>query len=490
MKSCFFIFAILLIMAFSTNAQNYNSPDSLITKIKAIGAMTDETARKQETDSLWNWLKAHDQIPCTLEDTAVFLYRGEASQVTWAGDMTGWQVKNETYGGKNPGESTIWYLRKVFPADARLDYKIVRNSNEWLLDPDNPHQQLSGFGWNSELRMPEWTPSPYTSAGDDVQKGTLSDNVQIESDALNYTLQYRVYLPHGYSDAQNYPVVYVADGQEYAHPDMGGMIQVLDNLIHQELIEPVIAVFMDPRQPDNLSNNRRAGQYTCNPDFVKFAANELVPAIDAQYATLKDPQKRCILGTSYGGNNAGYFGAMRPDVFGLIAPQSPAFFDETLNLYKNKAKMPLSIFMTTGVIHDTQYQARQMKGILTEKNYDFGYIEVNEGHSWGNWCALVDDILLFFFETGNASGMEIPSGKRNFQVFPTRLSPGEALRVKKNTQSCQLAVYNLQGKLIRRQILPKSASVAWQVPLDLNPGIFLLQLRNQSHFETFKLFIH
>ena len=35
---------------------------------------------------------------------------------------------------------------------------------------------------------------PYTAIAD----GTLTDNIRISSDALDYDLQYRVYLPEGF----------------------------------------------------------------------------------------------------------------------------------------------------------------------------------------------------------------------------------------------------------------------------------------------------
>jgi enterochelin esterase family protein len=53
--------------------------------------------------------------------------------------------------------------------------------------------------------------------------------------------------------------------------------------------------------------------------------------------------------------------------------------------------------MTTGVIYDTQKQALEMKRILEVNKVDFVYREVNEGHSWGNWRALLGDMLRYFF---------------------------------------------------------------------------------------------
>ena len=35
--------------------------------------------------------------------------------------------------------------------------------------------------------------------------------------------------------------------------------------------------------------------------------------------------------------------------------------------------------------------------ILDDKGYEYRTLTVNEGHSWGNWRALLDDVLLAFW---------------------------------------------------------------------------------------------
>jgi enterochelin esterase-like enzyme len=55
------------------------------------------------------------------------------------------------------------------------------------------------------------------------------------------------------------------------------------------------------------------------------------------------------------------------------------------------------VFITTCVINDTESYANQLEQILISKNVAYQYIKVNEGHSWGNWSALLDDILLYFY---------------------------------------------------------------------------------------------
>ena len=85
--------------------------------------------------------------------------------------------------------------------------------------------------------------------------GSLSDNQIISSEALGYDLQYRVYLPAGYDELSDLPVLFVTDGQWYI--DRGNVPGVMDELIERGAIEPAIAVFVDNRDPHDLNVNRR-----------------------------------------------------------------------------------------------------------------------------------------------------------------------------------------------------------------------------------------
>jgi enterochelin esterase-like enzyme len=368
---------------------------SELTKIAAIKSEED---RELSLTELWDTLKSRNQIPFVFGDSVAFLYKGDANTVSWAGDFNGWNPGASGYQGTKVGLSNVWIAEQKFPGDARLDYKIVVNSN-WILDPANSYTQMSGFGPNSELRMPDWVYPQETILPAGATRGTLSNNFTIVSSAsnLNYTVQYKVYTPYGYNDLSDLPVIYVTDGHEYADDAKGSMILVLDNLIFSGQINPVIAVFIDPRNPTNLSQNRRMEEYRANSKFANFVADELVPVIDANYKTNTNADSRAILGTSLGGWNSAYFGFARNDKFHLIGIHSPAFDEAIIQNYSNAALMPLKIYMSTGVIYDTQNQARSMKTVMENKAYPLLYKEVNEGHSWGNWRALIDEPLIYFF---------------------------------------------------------------------------------------------
>lgn len=360
--------------------------------------LEDELTRDLKIGNLWNSLKGHHQIPFVMNDTVAFLYKGDANQVNWAGDFNGWNPQYSGFQGQKLGLSNVWMVQAVFPHDARLDYKIVKDG-AWILDPANSFIQYSGFGPNSELRMPGWVFPQETVLADGVSRGTLSGNHLIFSSVqnLSYDVQYKVYTPFGYESLENLPVIFVTDGHEYAGDDYGAMVIVLDNLIHSGIIRPVIAVFIDPRQPSNTSINRRETEYRSNIRFANFVADELVHVIDSAFKTDTSPRHRAIIGTSYGGWNSAYFGLVRHDKFQLIAMHSPAFDGSILNAYNDSSLLPLKIFMSTGVIFDTQAGASTLKQILDAKGYPNLYKEVNEGHSWGNWRALMDEPLIYFF---------------------------------------------------------------------------------------------
>ena len=229
--------------------------------------------------------------------------------------------------------------------------------------------------------------------------GNLSNNQIIESTILNYKLQYRVYVPEGYETLENLPVLYVTDGQWYIAS--GEVPRVLDQLIAEGKMEPTIAVFVDNRDPDNLSHNRRNRQFFCNPRYAEFYTDELIPAIDKRYKTRAERTSRVILGLSFGGLNSACFGLRAHTAFEGIAMQSPATHTVPylFKAYQDSTRLPLKIFLSSGDRDDNEERTRRFKSILEDKGYEMSYIEVPHGHNWANWKPLIDDVLLYFFGT-------------------------------------------------------------------------------------------
>lgn len=369
------------------------SPDAMRGKIASVAS---DTAR---FDVLWDSLKSGGAIPYVANDEVLFLYRGQADTVRFVGDWDRWGQESPQLSYAEKLADGVFALARKFPAKARLDYKVIVDG-DWILDPANPHVQMSGLGPNSELRMGEWTSDPVTEIRPNVPKGTLSEIKFIDSQELGYRVSYQVYTP-----AAAYPgpyrVAYITDGQQYSDAEMGNLPTVLDNLTADGRIQATMAVFIDPRDPET-GHNRRRPEYVLHPPFQAFIDTELIPAVDAAYPTVATPQGRAIIGTSLGGLNATYTAITLPHRFANIGMHSPAYryndaIDEIYALAEGHDFKGQVLVMTTGTIFDTEEGARQMRDLLMKKNADLTYIEVPEGHSWGNWEALLDEMFVRFW---------------------------------------------------------------------------------------------
>ena len=229
-------------------------------------------------------------------------------------------------------------------------------------------------------------------------KGTLSDNIRITSKVLAYDLHYRVYTPEHLTEKDKLPTIYITDGHNYIKG--GKMVKALDKAIKKGEIKPVIAVFVDPRDPDNSKNNRRRQQFFCNEDYVNFFTTELLPSVDQNYPTSPLREDRVILGVSFGGFNSGCFGLMATSFFSGVAMNSPAhtkFVEFLESQYRRVDKKDLKIYMSVGNHYDNRAAVSSFKSLLLEKGYDLTYEQNHHGHNWKNWKPLLPDVLRTFF---------------------------------------------------------------------------------------------
>lgn len=225
----------------------------------------------------------------------------------------------------------------------------------------------------------------------------LSDNIRIASKHLTYQLQYRVYLPPNYHNLREISVVYLTDGQSYIHN--GEFHLVMDRLIKNNKIEPIIAVFIDPRDPEDYSMNRRNYEFFCNGRYIDFVNNELIKEIEQNYNVSKDPHKRVMMGLSFGGLNAGCFGLLSHHTFRNIVMQSPAMhpIPNLLETYRESPPPPLNVYISTGTINDGEKQTQRFKRMLKQTGHKVRYKSTRQGHNWRNWRPMLDNILLYYF---------------------------------------------------------------------------------------------
>ena len=345
-------------------------------------------------EPFWNAVVATGQMPLIFGDRlAVFLYRGRGGSVNWKGGFT---IPYE-----RQGQTDLWVLRREFEPDARLDYRIEIDGWDTFLDPLNPLVQPGGFGVNSAMRMPGYVFPEFSLPRQDIQHGALSPNRWFWSGNLGYDVNYRVYTPAGYEQKKHLPVLYAVDGQDYANPDFGAMVNTLDNLIADKKIRPIMAVFINPSDPITGENRRWREMVSDSPEecrFCKYLTEELVPKIDAEFKTDATPGGRAIIGFSLGGHFTSKIGLLYSDVFHLIGIQAPYFLGHEWipEQYERAERLPIKVFLSHGV-YDAGADSLRLRDLLLKKDYPVLYVETHDGHSWGNIRGVLDQLLIYFF---------------------------------------------------------------------------------------------
>ena len=164
-----------------------------------------------------------------------------------------------------------------------------------------------------------------------------------------------VYLPSEYAahPEKQYPVLYLlhgSGGDETAWTDYGRAQQILDNMIADSVIQPLIVVmpngninldaaqgespWMD-KKPSANNVSSMAGKYE------KSFRKEIVGYVDKHYRTLPDKEHRAIAGLSLGGLHTVYISLNNPDLFnyvGLFSAQTSNMLDDRKLLMINRAQ--------------------------------------------------------------------------------------------------------------------------------------------------------
>jgi enterochelin esterase family protein len=377
-----------------------------------ILATNDLSEKQKLADSL---LATNKNFPFIEDDTTVvFLYQGDADSVAVLGDMGNWVDKFPM----NRIEGTnLFYLRQNYPSDARLEYWLVFGKDEFpATDPLNPFKTLNGFGEISELAMPHYNRHQYFDGYKFGKKGELGlvTKYSLPEGILPYKHNVHVYIPPEYSSKnKNYPTVYFQDGIDYI--EFAQTPVVINNLIKDNLIEPVIAVFVTPPNRHIPEVPNRMTEYGMNDNYVKFFSDELVSWVDSNFRTNDNSQSRLVVGDSFGGLISTYIAFSRPNVFGLAYSQSGYHSfqnDRLIKKISEAEKKNIKLYIDTGIYErkvgatflpkeegDFLLGNRRLKAVLDEKNYEFVYKEYNEGHTWGNWRRHLIDALIHFFGT-------------------------------------------------------------------------------------------
>lgn len=303
-------------------------------------------------------------------------------------------------------KDSVWEFTTSAPLASQLySYNFIVDGVR-VLDPSNVYMNRDVTNVTN-IFIIGGTPGDLYNVNN-VPHGTVS-RTWYNSPTLGMKRRLTVYTPAGYEDSQKqrYPVLYLLHGMggdEEAWIALGRASQVLDNLIAQGKIKPMIVVMpngnaaqeaapgessLGLQQPTTQLPKTMEGSFEkAFPDIVKY--------IDTHYRTIAQKSSRAICGLSMGGFHSKFISAEYPDLFDYVGLFSAAIMpngNAKCEIYENQdAKLKIQFakklkLYWIGIGNaDFLYKTNtDYRKYLTDHNYPFTYFETGEGHIWKNW---------------------------------------------------------------------------------------------------------
>lgn len=314
-------------------------------------------------------------------------------------------------------DTDIWAKTYRFADDARFFYRFsVNDANfpfegdagmkypeKYQIDPLNPNNWRKQF---SVVELPNAPPMGLSRPQQGIVKGATVKLVpDMKSEILGNTRRIFVYKPPGYdAKAKPYPVLFFGASYLSTVP----LPVILDNLIAQKKIPPVVAALFD--FPDQATLDR---EQECNPQFDEFLVQELIPRIRADFRVTRDPAKTIIGGASMGGLSAACAAIRHPQIFGNVLSQSGSYWwapagdaedDWFSREVAGRPRLPVRFYLSIGRFESGAafldgrisilHANRHLRDVLRAKGNTVFYREINAGHEPYNWQVTLPDGLI------------------------------------------------------------------------------------------------
>lgn len=264
-----------------------------------------------------------------------------------------------------------------------------------------------------------------------------------------------VYTPPSYDadTAARYPVLYLlhgSGGDEDAWQEMGRVARILDNMIAQGKVQPLIVVMPNgnveleaaPGEGTDKSVQPSASNMASMLGEMEYTfVGDVVAYTDSNYRTIADRQHRAIAGLSLGGLHTLFTAVNNPETFDYIA----LFSAQTTNALSNKrigllssiketiagnkllqglsgkmtgidgkyldiyrdfddkldnlfAAKPAMFYIAYGTDDFVKKLNTDLCSKLDKKGYAYTLHETEGGHTWMNWRHYLIDILPRIFK--------------------------------------------------------------------------------------------
>jgi enterochelin esterase-like enzyme len=425
MRFCFASVALCLCII---SARAETSPPPQSPRLGSLLAALDQND-KLALDAFWKEIETRhspliEDIPGQSHDALyTFLYHADPEtdvvNARLGEDFPG-HTKNYMDTFQRLGTSNVWYTSYVLPKSSRIVYRIrvpqglhpsPQSLVSWTVDgiryehfydPLNPRVFPDAYAPLSYCVGPEATPIPFLEKQLGVSSGSLK-RFDVMSQILGGKRAVTMYTPAGYTNSSRpRGFLLVFDAEDYINTVL--MPTMLDNMIAQSLIPPVIVAFVHTPETRNED-------LPPNAKFQNFIGSELMPWIGEKYRISKNPKLNVVAGASFGGLAAAYTAFMHPDVFGNVLSQSGSFWWSPTYLkdsapspnagwmVKQIAESPLKpirFYITAGSWESPGMLSsnRIMHSVLMGKGNKVEYTEVANGHNFANFQQTLPDGLI------------------------------------------------------------------------------------------------
>ena len=292
--------------------------------------------------------------------------------------------------------------------------KIVGDANGWYGISD---QDAVTF-INCTTMAEEYTPCAVCAENIAVPKGTVTSADIVSEIYPKSKHHYSVYTPADYDQEKEYPLIVFLDGSLYMAPPVNAC-NVMDNLIAQGKIPAMIGVFLDAGDNgDGMpiyggafygAQSNRSKEYDSVDDlFARFLDEEFLPQALAGHKVSADPEKRCIVGMSSGGNAAFNVVWHHTHSFRKCITHVGSFVNirgghQNASRIRRNPKKPIRIWLHDGendlniVYGDWRLGAKTMASALEYKGYDYKFTFGSGGHSFMHASAIIDEQLIWIW---------------------------------------------------------------------------------------------
>jgi enterochelin esterase family protein len=314
------------------------------------------------------------------------LYAPRATEVTVSGEF---EVGAPAHKLTKDAQG-IWSVTVGPFAPEIYEYDFIVDGVQ-MLDPRNPVVKYNRgpAAISSLLDIPGNSPRPF-----DVRP-VAHGKVEIryyDSKTTKQTRRVHVYTPPNYErTTSRLPVLYLlhgGDGEDSVWTAFGRAHVVLDNLIADKTIPPMIVVM-----PNGYAYGWDSGVAadTQQADFQKDLVDDLIPFVQANYRASSDRKDRALAGLSRGGGQTLSIGLRHLNLFSRLGvfsagsnnPQE-AFKDVAANAKKVNEQLDL-LWIGCGTDDFAMPGAKRLDEFLTANGIEHTFRTTSGEHTWIVW---------------------------------------------------------------------------------------------------------